>query len=217
MLLDIKRFALLFILFSTQATAEIIPVNEAQQQSRQWNRFVDDLYQMHLEQIQKHPVYKKMRVGGYSGRPRFYDEIEYYNKNTELLISTLQWERENPEKLHSISVSYYNEDGQVIKDYSAAFLPIHRNAPIQTLITLHYYNKGLHAYRVFDASLNRIYEVCKGQYQGKKVYLDLDDDYGELSEALETQDGIMSTPVYRACFGDREVDHSQLALPLSDS
>ena len=179
-----------------------------------WNKFVDDLMLLSNQLTQKTPHYEKHRVGGYSNEAEFYNEIKYFAKNNKKLISTVQWERANPKAVHSIEVFLRDDQDRVTKDFSASYLTKYRNAPIQTLITLHYYNKDLHAFRVFDASHERIYEVCRGKLNIKTVNIDLDDDYGELAEALDDKNGIMSTPEYKACFGGRDVDKSRLNIPL---
>lgn len=180
---------------------------------KQWNKFVDDLIAFNDRLIKQTPHSETWRIGGYSNEPKFFDEVTYTNKETNKVTSIVQWERANPAAVHSIEIKLHDEQGRIIKDFSASYLTKHRNAPIQTLITIHYYNKDLHGFRVFDASHTRIYDVCRGKYKGKTVNIDLDDDYGELSEALENKKGIMSSAAYRACFGGRNVDKSRLTIP----
>lgn len=182
--------------------------------SRQWNNFVSDLLKLNDQLLKKAPHEESWRIGGYSNQPRFFDEVTYTNRQTGHVTSILQWERRDPSAIHSLEVKLRDKNGQVYKDFSASYLTQHRNAPIQTLITLHYYNKKLHGFRVFDASLNRIYEVCRGKLKDKTVNIDLDDDYGELSEALEDKQGIMASREYKACFGGRDIDKSRLDIPL---
>lgn len=206
---------ILFISFSFSVNAEIksikkIPVNPI---AVKWNKFVDDLLVLSNQLTKQTPHYEKHRVGGYSGNPDFYNEIKYFSTSNKTVTSIIQWESAKKNIIHSIEVFLRNDQGQVTKDFSASYLTTHHNAPIQTLITLHYYNKNLHGFRVFDASHERIYESCKGTLNNKKVYIDLDDDYGELAEALENKKGIMSTPEYLACFGGRDFDKSRLNIP----
>lgn len=208
-------FLILLIAFSLPANAEIksikkIPISPI---AIKWNKFVDDLLVLSSRLTQKTPHVEKHRTGGYSGTPKFYNEIKYVSKESNLLTSTVQWEAAKEDIIHSIEVFLRNDEGLVTKDFSASYLTTHHNAPIQTLITLHYYNKGLHGFRVFDASHNRIYEQCRGQLNNIKVNIDLDDDYGELADALENKKGIMSSAEYLACFGGRKVDTSRLKIP----
>ncbi len=206
---------ILFISFSFSANAEIKSITKkpANPIAVKWNKFVDDLLVLSNQLTKKIPHYEKHRVGGYSGKPKFYNETKYFSTSSNTVTSIVQWEVANKNTIHSVEVFLRNDQGQVTKDFSASYLTTHHNAPIQTLITLHYYNKGLHGFRVFDASHERIYENCKGTLNNKKVYIDLDDDYGELAEALEDAKGIMSTPEYLACFGGRNVDKSRLNIP----
>lgn len=55
-------------------------------------------------------------------------------------------------------------------------LPVQWVAPIQTLVNFHASNGKLSAFRQFDASGYLIYEACKGEYQGKKVDIGLEED-----------------------------------------
>jgi len=181
--------------------------------ARQWNQFVDNLIKLNEHLIKQSPHEEKWRIGGYSNEPGFFDEVTYTNTAKNQVTSIVQWERADPSAVHSIEIKLRDKQGRVSKDFSASYLTKHRNAPIQTLITIHYYNKQLHGFRVFDASLNRIYEVCRGKLNGKTVNIDLDDDYGELSEALENPKGIMSSKAYKACFGNRNVDMSRVKIP----
>ena len=207
-----KICIILFIsLFSQVTVAELQPVNDI---PRKLNKFVDDIYKISKELTSKTPHTEKWRTGGYSNEPNFYDEIAYYNQETGKLTSIIQWERANPEAIHTIDVKLRDKQGRVRKDFSASYLTKHRNAPMQALITLHYYNKDLHGFRVFDTNLTRVYDVCRGTLNGKKVNIDLDDNYGELSEALENKKGIMSSKAYLACFGGREFNKNRLKVQI---
>lgn len=203
-------FILLTALSALPAQALVKPDNNM---ARQWNQFVTDLVNLNQHLIKQSPHKESWRIGGYSNEPAFFDEVTYTNETTGQITSIVQWERADPSAVHSIEIKLYDKKGRITKDFSASYLTKHRNAPIQTLITLHYYNKQLHGFRVFDASLNRIYEVCRGKLNGKTVNIDIDDDYGELSEALENPKGIMSSTAYLACFGGRDYDKSRLNVP----
>lgn len=204
--------SILFISLMAQPAMAVVKPDD--KIARQWNQFVDKLIKLNEHLIKQSPHEEKWRIGGYSNEPGFFDEVTYTNTETDLVTSIVQWERADPSAVHSIEIKLRDKQGRVSKDFSASYLTKHRNAPIQTLITIHYYNKQLHGFRVFDASLNRIYEVCRGKLNGKTVNIDLDDDYGELSEALENPRGIMSSKAYKTCFGNRDVDMSQVNIPI---
>lgn len=209
----LKIVSLLFLSFFFHQSVAESQVKVNNDMARQWNQFVTDLISLNDRLIKNKAHDESWRIGGYSNEPHFFDEVTYTDKNSGHVTSILQWERRDPSAIHSIEVKLRDKNGRVYKDFSASYLTKHRNAPIQTLIILHYYNKKLHGFRVFDASSNRIFEVCRGSLNGKTVNIDLDDDYGELSEALADKKGIMSSKAYKACFGGRKVDTNRLKIP----
>ena len=101
--------------------------------------------------------------------------------------------------LHSIEVYVRDDEGRVLRDYGASFLTTHRNSPVQTLINLHNYDQGLHGFRQFDASGDRIYEFCEGRYQGEAVQIRLFED--DLVGTDPRMDRVMESAEYEACFG----------------
>ena len=169
-----------------------------QAQVRNWNQFVDDLYVLHQTQLQGKKVRTQTESGGYANYPAFYIETRYYDAASDLLLSRVQRERTHPDRIHLIEVNVYDEKQQLKRDYLAAYLPEHRNAPIQTLINLHAHHQGLDAFRQFDASGQRIYEQCRGHYADKRVFISLDED--ELSAGPGRRSKILSSPVYQRCF-----------------
>lgn len=189
-----------------------LPVGAVEQQTvkedkshvRTWNDFANDLVKLHKRQIQDRDIDKKTQVGGYANHPDFFVQEEYVDKKSGKLLSRLQWEKEKSENIHSIEVFVYDDQGRVLRDYSASYLPNYRNAPSQTLIFLHNYNDGVHAFRSFDASGELIFERCQGTFKGEEFDMRLDED--ELDDARyekrEFNKGIMATPKYRHCFGD---------------
>ncbi len=183
------------------ATAEIQAetLKEDNVHVRTWNAFARNLEALHHRLTDGvEGIEVKTSVGGYAGRPKFYREEDYYLEGR--LVSRVQRESANPDNLHAIEVYIHDDQGRVIRDYAAAFLPHYRNAPVQTLITLHRYNGDLHAFRSFDASGYRIVERCDGTLDGRDVQILLDED--EIDDAIGDPDGIMATPEYKACFGD---------------
>jgi hypothetical protein len=159
-----------------------------------WSAFANNTLSLHRKLIGDGQVIKKTKTGGYAEMPDFYVEHTYFDPKTKNLISRVQWEREQPDQLHTIEVYLYDEKGRVVRDYAAAYLPNYHTVPTQTLISLHNYNGDLHAFRTFDASGYRIVERCTGTHNGKEVNMLLDED--------EIADGaaVMQTPAYKACF-----------------
>lgn len=195
------RISLLFVIGSLAMTVvadEVRPINANAGHVERWNWFVDAVYALHKKQIAGRDIDKQHRTGGYYRQPAFYKEVEYIDKVKKRRISTIRWEKRNPDLIHWIEVLLYDDNGRVKRDYSAAFLTEGRNAPQQTLINLHAYNGELHAYRQFDATDNRIYEFCQGRYKGKPVKLSYDEmdiiDYGGVNG------GPFDQPGYRSCF-----------------
>ena len=180
---------------------------------RTWNKFAEDLLTIHKAHIDAHPTEKKSRVGGYMGMPEFYVEETHYHADTGKLLSRVQWEREQPDLLHSIEVFVYGEDGQIKREYTAAYLPSYRNAPTQTLITFYNHDGEPHGLRSFDASGYRVFERCEGRHQGEDVFFMLDED--EVFEARRDKASIMYTDLYQTCFaGLPESAEGQLSPTL---
>ena len=195
------------LLMGTAYAAE--PMKEDNQHVRSWNAFADNVYQLHQKLSQVDSVSTKTRIGGYAGMPEFYREERFYIG--ERLISKVQWEKAQENVLHSIEVFIHDDQGRVIRDYTAAYLPTYRNAPTQTLMSLHRYHDQLHAFRTFDASGYRIIERCTGQLEGREVNILLDED--EIDAALGDPKSIMASAEYQACFGDLQVEAGKYLLP----
>lgn len=167
-----------------------------------WNRFADRLMALHRRQLAGRKIRETEEFGGYANMPRFYREVSYFDSDTGRLLSRIQWETDNPERVHSVEVSVYDAKGRLARDYMAWYLPKFRNAPRATTINLYYYGRGVRGWRQFDASDNRIYERCNG-WDGDKVgdtLLELDED--ALANALSDRKGVMTGELYARCFGD---------------
>lgn len=195
------------LLMGTAYAAE--PMKEDNQHVRSWNAFADNVYQLHQKLSQVDGVSTKTHIGGYAGMPEFYREERFYIG--ERLISKVQWEKAQENVLHSIEVFIHDDQGRVIRDYTAAYLPTYRNAPTQTLISLHRYHVQLHAFRTFDASGYRIIERCTGSLKDSEVNLLLDED--EIDAALGDPNSIMASDEYRACFGDLQTEAGKYLQP----
>jgi Flp pilus assembly protein TadD len=175
-----------------------------------WNSFVDELLQVHDKLITAHPVHTTEAYGGYYQLPKFYQQISYTDSSNNQLLSRIQRESKAPEKIHQIEVFIYASNGKLVRDYLAAYLPRYRNAPISTFINFHQYAPGLHGFRQFDASGNRIYEQCK-----------LDDGSDEIIFSLEEADfsgahankTLLGSKRYQQCFGDLPLEAGQYLKP----
>lgn len=180
-------------------------------QVKVWNNFADKLLDLHKKIISTHKVKETTRMGGYRGNPDFYKEHSYHDAKTGRLLSRVQWEAEEPDKLHVLELFLYNNKGQLERDYTVAFLPGARNAPMQTLVTLYNYNGKLKAFRNFDASGETTYESCDGDLKGKYVQLSFE-DY-EIAELRHNKKGISSSDEYKACFGAIPLDAGSALQP----
>lgn len=193
----IAVFFILVLVGYTQQNTFADSMKEDNVHVRKWNKFATDLYELHKKQIANKKITIKSKKGGYANNKDFYLEKEHYDEQGKLL-SRIAWEIAKPDNIHVIEIYIYNDKGDVIRDYSAAFLPVYRNAPVQTLISLHHYNDGLHAFRSFDASGDRILERCEGKYKGKEISFMLDED--ELYELIDDENGFMYSKDYKLCF-----------------
>lgn len=177
---------------------------------RTWNTFADNVLQLHHQLVDDKPgIEVKSTTGGYANNPDFYKEEQYYRDGR--LVSEVRWEIDNPEQMHTIQVYIHDDKGRVIRDYTAAYLPTYRNAPSQTLITLHGYHGGLHAFRTFDASGYRIVERCDGTLHGKPVHILLDED--EIDMAESEPGSIMETEAYQKCFAGLQLKAGEYLTP----
>ncbi len=165
---------------------------------RKWNKFANDVLKLHHKLIQQHEHEIKKSTGGYAGNKDYYIEENYISQKTGKLLSKVQWEKANPEIMHTIEVYVHDEKGRVKRDFLAAYLPDYHNAPVQTLVSFHQYSGKLHGFRSFDASGDKILERCEGEYKGKPFEFILDED--ELYAASMDGNPIEAT-VYSLCVG----------------
>lgn len=206
--------SLLFIptLASSKTTKSSMSPNE--QHVNAWNQFAQHLYVLHQHQISQHATFQKESIGGYMGNEDFYREVKHFDKQSGQLLSRVLWEIDNPEQIHEIEVFVYGANGKLKRDYLAAFLPGHRNAPVQTLINLHYQNDELKSFRQFDASGEKIYERCEGKFFGEPVNIALtDNDFGG-ADANTIR--LMESEEYLACFQHTLPTLGDYANPLYD-
>ena len=196
------------LLYGTHVEAS----DKVDQHATTWNACVNNIYALHQQLIVDKDVRVEKRRGGYATvKDWYYLEEKYFDKKTGKLISQLQWDGLVENKLHTIEVYVRDDDGRVIRDYVAAYLPDDHNAPTQTLITLHRYNGNLHAFRSFDASGYRVVERCEGNYKGTPVNFILDED--EIAELQYEKDSVMQSAEYAACFGDLQTEAGIYLIP----
>ena len=179
------------------ALGQPAPLGVDHDKVRNWNQFAERLVTLHEARLQGRDIDTTERVGGYAmaDAPDFYREVRYIDRASGQLLSRVQREVEAPENIHLIEVFIYDDEGRLSRDYLAAFLPVYRNAPVQTLINFHVYNGELHAFRQFDASNNRIHEQCRRASDGMVLLLLSEDDL--LGKAGERN---TSTELYQRCF-----------------
>jgi len=192
---SISIFGLLFmaIIFSAKAAATE-PMKEDNKHVRVWNKFAADTLRLHQQLTTGKNLQVKTRIGSYANVKDFYIERRYFNQGK--LVSQVQWEKDNPETLHTIEVYLHDQKGRVIRDFVAAYLPFYHNAPTQTLASFHHYNGKLHAFRSFDATGDKVLERCTGfDRKGQEVNLLLDED-----DLLNDSDDLIGTIEYKACF-----------------
>ena len=201
----IRLFGLvLFLAFSPiPSNAQEKTISVDLKRTKLWNQFVQDLYKFHQQRIATLDTRIETSNGGYGGTTNdlnFYRQDKYFDKHTGQLLADIKWENKNPENLHAIDIYVHDAQGRIEKEYIAAYLPVHRKAPIQTLINLHVYDDSLHSFRQFDVSDNLIFEFCEGMYAGEKVHIVLD-EY-EIPDAAEDLPDEQMAKTYRACFDE---------------
>ena len=180
------------------------------------NSFVNDLYVLHKKRLEGREFYIIEEVGGYGGLTNdleFYNKVNYYDSRSKRLLSTIKWEKKNPDNIHMIDLFVYDNKGRLKRKYAAAYLPSRRVSPHKTLISLHYYRNNTHSFREFDAFNVRIYEQCNDIKDANKIYFafhyeDIPDSYQELDVEKHEQ--------YRACFEHASSTVEPYNSPLSE-
>lgn len=189
----VALFSFVFPVFAASPQIKQMEVDEDQVTS--WNRFAAKVYDLHKQRLTGRDVRKSETTGEYGGvmaKGYFYKETSYHDARSGLLLSRVRADRDKPEVLHVVEVFLYNDQGQMIRDYAAIYLPWARNAPIRTMINVHRHQPNLHAYRQFDASGNRVYENCQGTAAGTNVEISL--------EQQDINARTTSSDFYRSCF-----------------
>ncbi len=188
--------ALLLAAFSVWASSPQVKTMEVEESHvTSWNRFAGQAHDLHKQQITGRAIRQTEVVGQYYGTAAHgyaYTETSYHDAQTGLLLSRVRVDRDRPKILHIIEVFLYDEQGRIIRDFAAIYLPWAQNAPMRTMINVHQYNRDLHAYRQFDASGERVYEQCKGLHAGQKIDISLEQQ--DIGPPATVSD------VYQACF-----------------
>jgi hypothetical protein len=169
---------------------------QAETQAVRWNRFADQVHQLHLKTIAAQPTRSEESTQAYEGdmaKNYTYRETQFFTANSGKLLSKLRVDQDDPSKRYYLEVNVLDRQGRVARDYIALYLPWSMSQPARTFISLHAYPGELHSFRQFNASGQRILELCEGQLQGKKVMLLFED--AELDKTPEASEA------YRACFG----------------
>lgn len=195
-------------------TTEGVRLKEDKQQVETWNKFADSLYALHKFLVSQHEIRTETSQGGYAGQPDIYTETRYYDKQSKHLLSRIQRMNDNPELIELIEINIYGKNDKIIRDYLAAYLPYNRNAPIQTLINLHGYHGGLHGFRQFDASGERIYEQCSGRFKDKAIMISLE-EY-EFGQGAYRDDETLDSEAYKSCFAGIPTKVTAYLNPLKE-
>lgn len=188
-------------MLASAATARVAlpkPPPLANEEARH-NWFVQATYDLHLKMIEGRDVRTARSTGGYAGYPEFYEEVTYHDAGSGRLLSTIKWERAHPDRIHSIEVLRYDDEGRLARRFTAWYMPERRDIPRSTWISLYTYNGNLAAYRQFDATDVKVSEICEGRHEGKKVDISLWEPL-DIANAEVDPEGVMTTPAYRACF-----------------
>lgn len=222
--MEYKKFTHLAVSFIlTLACSSIVEAREEKglkennQQVKSWNKFADNLIAVSnhmLENRSTRSTRKSADYGGEVWRGDGYTETSHFDKNTGHLISRIRRQNKNPRHLHSVEIFIYDDKNNLVRDYTAAYIPGYRNAPIQTMINFHKNNGGLKSFRQFDASGNRIYEQCQGKYFSEAVDISLE-DYEIPNHAGEFKD-FKARENYRACFDGLPVSAGSYLNPLHE-
>ena len=174
--------------------------------ARIWKSFADKVYQLHERQLAGNSIRTTSKPGGYMNHPDCYVEVSYFDEATGLLLSRIKWRTEQPDTTHVIEVFVYDEQHRLLRDYTVAYvaafyghLESGLDIPNQALVNLHNNNGELSAFRSFDANGTFVYEACSGKYEGRPVYISLDDE--EINDIGADPSSLVNGKEYKACFG----------------
>ena len=187
--------AITLVIIEPAAAQSIPSAKESTDRIKQWNDFVDGLFLIHRRRLESMSIKKIERLGGYKDMPNYFRDVEYRDAANDQLLSRIRWEQKNPDTAQIIEVFFYDKKGRILLDYLAAYFPGYRNAPYQTLINVHQHDSSLSAFRQFDASGDRLFEKCTGDFFGREVEIFLD----EID--IPPDPSLVSEELYVSCFG----------------
>jgi hypothetical protein len=174
------------------------------------NAFMAQALALHEKLIQGRDIRTQSSLGGYADLPDFYEAIRYTDAASGQLISRIEWERSEPQRVHALEVNVHDAQGRVSRDYTGWYLPDKRHAPRETWVTLHAYPPGLHALRQFNLDGVRSFEKCTGSLQGREVTIELSEHH---IVAEDRPGGLLHSPDYRACFASLPLQAGEHAMP----
>jgi len=187
-------FAMAVLVISVEVRAEGA-VKESTSQVDTLNAFAAELLSIIEQKRVAGSVTTSNRIGGYSGMPEYFNEIEYRDTASDRLFARVRWIRETPKLAQMIEVFLRDANGKLVADYYVSYLTKHRNAPMYALVNLHRRDDGLQAFRQFDLFGEKLYENCRGEYFGKSV--DVSIDSFDPSASVDQ----VATELYASCFG----------------
>ena len=202
---------LAFLTASVGAREDTRSVQVNEDQVKRLNAFADKLHRLHQQQLQGRKIHETEQFGGYARLPEFYREVSYFDADSGRLLSRIQWERNAPERIHTIEVYVYDDRGRLARDYMAWFLPHYRNAPREATINLYHYESGFQGWRQFNASGDRTYEKCTRQPDGE-VLIELKGE-DRIGHAEEDRRSAVYSEDYRRCFGGLEKTAGRYLTP----
>jgi len=171
----------------------------------QSNQFAQSLVTVSEHLAKGRDVIVEVKLGGYSGvtnNLEFYREITTRERDSGKLISKILWENNKPDNLHGVEVYVYDEDGRLLREYQATYLPYPdmRKAPYFTQLVRHVYIGDLHVTREFDANGWPLYEDCHGRLNERQISIGY--EYEESPNSPEDIEDPQLRADYRACFGE---------------
>lgn len=182
--------------------------SQAETQAERWNRFAEQVHQLHLKTIAAQPVRIEESMHDYEGdkaKDYGYRETRFFAANSGKLLSKEHVDQNDASKRYYLEVNVLDKQGRVARDYIALYLPWSMKQPARTFISLHAYSGELHAFRQFNASGERILEICEGKLQGKKVSL--------LFEGVELDKTPEASEAYRVCFAGLPLQAGEYLKP----
>ena len=185
--------------------------------AERWTQFAQSLETLHEKRMKTLTHTKQESIGGYGGikaDSSFYREVKYLEPGTGKVLAIVQRENNPASLLHVIELYIYDDQGRVLREYLATYLPGRRETPFQTLITHYAYTGNLVAFRQFDASDDLLFEHCTGELEGKKVRLSFDEF--EVPDNASEIEGKFERKAYQSCFQSLKKSAGSYLNPLHE-